>query len=176
MSGLRCPAATRWRESAESNAGDTRGAASLDCEDAQPNAHRLRVHASLSGRLACVSMPLSVEIASPVVAEISDDSLPPEPAPMRKPQGKFGPHCKYKTEAEMRAAQAAYDAVQELIARRKRVLARRRQSQKRARDPVGAARAHQQQRANQRPRRQSIARSVCSPEKMLAFDRVAIIT
>ena len=86
--------------------------------------------------IACVSMPRSVEIASPVVAEISDDSLPPEPAPMRKPQGKFGPRCKYKTEAEMRAAQAAYDAVQELIARRKRVLARRRQSQKRARDPV----------------------------------------
>eukprot|EP00966_Prymnesium_polylepis_P312248 7215100-Prymnesium_polylepis.1 len=67
----------------------------------------------------------------------------------------------------MQAAQAAYDAVQELIARRKRVLARRRQTRKRARDTD----TYEQR---QRARRRSIARSVCSPEKMLAFDRVAL--
>jgi hypothetical protein len=86
---------------------------------------------------------------------------------MRKPQGKFGPRCKYKTEAEMRAAQAAYDAVQALIARRKTVLSRRRQARKRARDTDTP-----QQR--QRARRQSIARNECSPEKILALDRVAL--
>uniref|UniRef100_A0A7S3AEQ2 Uncharacterized protein n=1 Tax=Haptolina ericina TaxID=156174 RepID=A0A7S3AEQ2_9EUKA len=86
---------------------------------------------------------------------------------MRKPQGKFGPRCKYKTEAEMRAAQAAYDAVQALIAQRKTVLSRRRQARKRARD---ADTPQQRQRA----RRQSIARNECSPEKILALDRVAL--